>query len=569
MSTDPTAPLWLRRWPWVLVLLVAALAYYGSYYRHGINFQDEGGTLALQTQRLLNGELPFKDIDLGYNVGWFYPLAALFKITGVHFVAMRAYFLALSALAAVFGFLTVEKAARLAGLQRAAIALGLGVGLLLIATPGMTFKNYNPLAVVTNAWCLLGFVSASPDWRKSWRWALGGGFILGATWLVRIDLGTFFTVLWLGVIIARLAESTARLQSFAMHSVLVATGITVLHLPVFIDASRRGFSAELTESYIGNWRRIVGPFAGNLPTPSASKSLGVIALVASQTKPAPLFNGKSRTTWADVTSSKTLGIFLLTYAPLFSLIPLAFWAAIQWFRAVIGRHDPRLPLAALALVGSSLTMFPQYFFWRPDAPHISEFGPGYWVAAIAALTLLNAGGNCGRIPTRILAAYLALHCGVWIWRILPDRWCGTIAARENRKTLFEGENGVSVFEQKDTAQWMTEAHRVIRENSADTDYLVAWPYHPSFNTFTNRLSYENRLYVDETIAKGTWNAKAIARIETHKPRIIVISNWDINGTEASRFKNWGASIYAHITAHYELLGTYDKKEQFEVWKRKP
>ena len=557
----------------MLGLLVAALAYYGSYYRHGINFQDEGGTLALQTQRLLNGELPFRDIDLGYNVGWFYPLAALFKVTGVHFVAMRAYFLALSTLAAVFGFLTVEKAARLAGLQRAAIALGVGVGLLLVATPGMTFKNYNPLAVVTNAWCLLGFVSASPDWRKSWRWALGGGFILGATWLVRIDLGTFFTALWLGVIVARLAESsTTRLQAFIIHSLLVLAGITALHLPVFADASRRGFSAELTESYIGNWRRMASPFAGTLPP---SKSLGVVALVAPPAKPAPLFNGKSRTTWADVASASdkkyaaTLGVFLLTYAPLFSLIPLAFWAAAQWLRAVSERRDPRPPLAALALVGSSLTMFPQYFFWRPDAPHISEFGPAYWVAAIAALTLLSAGGSRSRIPTRVLAAYLALHCGVWVWRILPDRWCGTIAARENRKTLFEGENGVSVFEQKDTAQWMTEAHRVIRENSTDADYLVAWPYHPSFNIFTNRLSYENRLYVDETIAKGSWNAKAIARIESHKPRIIVISNWDINGTEASRFKNWGAPIYAHVAAKYELLGIYDKKEQFEIWKRKP
>ena len=76
------------------------------------------------------------------------------------------------------------------------------------------------------------------------------------------------------------------------------------------------------------------------------------------------------------------------------------------------------------------------------------------------------------------------------------------------------------------------------------------------------------MYVDETIAKGDWNARAIARMEKQKPRIVVISSWDINGTEASRFKNWGASIYAHIQANYELLGTYDNREQFEVWKRK-
>ena len=74
--------------------------------------------------------------------------------------------------------------------------------------------------------------------------------------------------------------------------------------------------------------------------------------------------------------------------------------------------------------------------------------------------------------------------------------------------------------------------------------------------------------MDETIAKGAWNAGAIARIEKRRPRIIVISNWDINGTDASRFKSWGASIYEHIQANYERLGTYDEKEQFEVWRRK-
>ena len=559
-----------RRWPWLLLLLVAALAYYGSYFRHGINFQDEGGTLTLQTQRLLNGELPFKDIDLGYNVGWFYPLVALFKITGIHFVALRTFFLAMSALAAVLGFLTVEKAARHAGLRRAAVALGMGVGVLLIVTPGMTFKNYNPLAVVANAWCLLGFLLAS---RAQWRWALGGGFILGATWLVRIDLGTFLTVLWLGVIALRIYESGARLRAFTVSILLLASGIAVLHAPVFWDANRRGFGGDLAESYMANWRRMAQPLGIHIPAPAPTKSLGMIALVGPVKSPG-LFGGKSRTTWSDVATASdkkyfsTLGLFLLTYAPLLSLLPLALWAAARWLRASIERRDARLPLAALMLVGAALTMFPQFFLWRPDAPHLSEFGPGYWVAAVGAFVLLGANGNSWRMPSRILAGYLALHCVVWICRILPDRWCGTIAARENRDTYFEGENGVHIYEQKKTVEWMREAHRVIHENSTSSDLLFAWPYHPSFNIFTNRLSTERELYTDETKAKPGWNERAIARIEQRKPSIIVLSNWDINGTEASRFKNWGAATYAHIQSSYELLGTFDKKEQFEVWKRK-
>ena len=577
MSSDaPTqSPIWLRRWPWVLVLLVAALAYYGSYYRHGINFQDEGGTLTLQTQRLLNGELPIRDVELGYNVLWFYPLMALFQFTGIHFVALRVFFFALSTLAAVLGFLTVEKAARHAGLKRAAIGLGVAVGLLLIVTPGMTFKNYNPLSAVANAWCLLGFILAS---EKRWRWALGGGFILGATWLVRIDLGTLFTPLWLGVIAAQLAAGKARLRSFATSILLLAAGVGAMHAPVLWDANRRGFGADLTAQYSAFWFDAAGRLGIKLTPPPPSKSReNIIAVPITPQQPKKTgmsFGGKARMTWTDVQSTaekkrlNALGLFALTYAPLVAIIPLVFLAAARWLRAVVQRRDPSLPLAALALIGAALALFPQFFFWRPDSPHLSEFGPCYWVAVVGAFTLLGADGNSWKLPSRFLAFWLALHCALWCARIIPDRWCGTIAARENRDTYFEGENGVHIYEQKNTAEWMREAHRIIRENSTDTDTLIAWPYHPSFNVFTNRLSTERMLYVDETKAKPGWNENAIARIEQRKPRIIVISNWAINGTEASRFKAWGPATYAHIQASYELLGTYDNREKFEVWKRK-
>ncbi len=101
-----TRPLWLA------FLIVFALGYYGSYFRHGINFRDEGGTVALLAKRLLDGERPFKDVVLGYNVGWFYPVVGLFKLTGVNFVALRVYCFALSTLTAVLGFLLVSRAGR-------------------------------------------------------------------------------------------------------------------------------------------------------------------------------------------------------------------------------------------------------------------------------------------------------------------------------------------------------------------------------------------------------------------------------------------------------------------------
>jgi hypothetical protein len=72
-----------------------------------INFRDEGGTLTLLGQRVMNGEVPFREVELGYNVGWFLPIAGLFKVIGVDFVGLRVFFFVLSTLAAVLGFLTV------------------------------------------------------------------------------------------------------------------------------------------------------------------------------------------------------------------------------------------------------------------------------------------------------------------------------------------------------------------------------------------------------------------------------------------------------------------------------
>ena len=81
-----------------------------------------------------------------------------------------------------------------------------------------------------------------------------------------------------------------------------------------------------------------------------------------------------------------LGLLLLTYLPIAALLPLLAWAAFRWLRELRG-GDTRTPLAAFVLVGGSLTMFAQFFFWRPDSPHLSEFGPGYWTALLGVLAL--------------------------------------------------------------------------------------------------------------------------------------------------------------------------------------
>jgi len=589
-SAAEPRPLFQRRIWWVVLLLLIAGAYFGSYYRYSLNLRDESGTVTLLGQRVANGEVPFRDVVLGYNVGWFFPIAGLFKIIGVNFIALRVYFFALSTLAAVLGFLTVERAARHGGLRWWAIGLGMLAGVTLILTPGMTFKNYNPLAAVANSWCLLNFVLAM-DGRTARRRAFIGGLVLGATWLVRIDIGTFFTVIWLGVIFSLLFERRWHGRgTIAIASAgLLLLGILLPHAPVVADAMRRDYIHELAASYPNEWVRLgqsLNKVLGKsksapAPSPAAAPAKpaagsGETAAPAPAAPAAPATNTDTlpRPKWSS--DAKTNRTILLMYLPILTLGVLACWSIVAWFRAVGRGSGTQGPMAALVLTGGALTMFPQYFFWRPDAPHLSEFGPGYWTAAIGAMALLGAWGQSWKTPSRWLVVLLTVNLGLWFYNMLQDRWCGTIAAMQNRKTLLEGKNGVRVFEQAKTVAWMKQVQDIVAQKSTEKDYLVAYPYHPAFNVITNRPTCEPDVYVDN-VKGAVWMAKALDRLKEKKPKIIIISGWKINGTSVSQFKNWAKPVYDYVRASYESAGTFgdlkdgvlNEEDAYEVFVRRP
>lgn len=73
-------------------LTVTGCLYYGSYYNYFFNWADKG-SVALIAERLANGERPYLDVEIGYGVLWFHPIAFLFKVFGVKFLVVRAWFI--------------------------------------------------------------------------------------------------------------------------------------------------------------------------------------------------------------------------------------------------------------------------------------------------------------------------------------------------------------------------------------------------------------------------------------------------------------------------------------------
>jgi hypothetical protein len=603
-----------RRELWLVLLVIFAVCYFGSYYRHGLNFRDEGGTVTLVAKRLLEGERPIRDVALGYNVLWYYPIVALFKVFGVNFVLLRAYCFLLSTVAAVLGFLTIERISR-----RPWLAFLTSVPVVLV--PGMTFKNYMPLLVVANIYLLTMFmlgsrrqeqtaadaVIAKPPFR--WGWLLAGAIVLGLTYLIRIDLGMFFSALWIGAsVLLGLAPKRPAADRLAGiiggPAILVAT-VFALHWPVYADAQRRDFDRFFLRQYT-NWpKEIVGavqhrlgiggraiPHIGqaarketNAPAESATNSVVDNAIVSAKKEDSAVgtpetSEEKKKKANRDVLKRKGLRDFLtadetakrllppLLYAPLLTLLPLVLWSLIRmarsWTRG--DSFDFRNATAALLLCGGALTAFPQYFFFRPDAPHLSEFSPGFWIGATGALLLLCYSSERRRwpIPGVIIAALLTIHAAVYLVRMVPDRWTGTIAARFGRTRYFEGANGVNVYLNKKEWTGTTDLVKVINAHSKPGEYLVAYPYHPSINVVADRPTYERDVYVDNAIRPPRWEQDAIERFEEHKPAVIAISEWAINGTEDSRFSMWAPRTKTWVQTNYVYQGTY---LEFEIYTR--
>ncbi len=569
------------RWPWIVVLLAIALGYYGSYVRYGIGFRDEGQTVALGAQRLLAGEVPFKDVVLNYNVLWFYPVVGLFKLFGVSYVLLRGYCLALSTVTAVLGFLLVEKTTR-----RPWFAFL--IALVLVLIPGSPFKNYIPLLAVANTLCLLHVALSPADAPAVRLKALAAGFVLGLSFLIRIDIAFLFAAMWVLLFAVRGVIGTAPLARRVVNS-LAGLGILVIaaavpHGPVWLDAKKRGFDRPFAEQYLEKWRMLERPVTRLLFPPPPRPHAGLHAQTPRRAAlNAPddetLVANKQTLQRASLKSLTKVGqnsgpaFVFLCYAPLLAIGIFIPWGLFTWVRGLRRRDGEieRRGLAVLVLVGGALSTFPQFFFFRPDVPHLSEFMPGFLTASAAAAGLLWTGVAGWRNWRTLFTAFLLTIVAVYLVRILPDRWAGTYTIRSKRTKLFTAENGVRVFVSSRELNGLTAIQKFLREHAPNPrDYVVCYPYSPGINLLANRPTYERNVYVDNATRTTRWDAEAIARFEKFQPAVIVLSDWNINGSEASRFSVWARKTKTWIQTNYTHQGTYIAgSDAFEIYTREP
>ena len=566
-----------RAGAWRIVgLILFALLYYSYYGLSGLQLRGEGGTIAVIAQRILEGQRPLADTFLGYNLFWFYPIVALFSITGPNFLDVRLFFYLLSIITALLGYRAVWRAT-------GRPLLSILAAVIIILIPGMQFRTYMGLLAVGNLYLFLEVFALENSRRWRLLWLIGSGLFLGFTFLVRIDLGILFSTLALGSLFVyplidlrnwkrRIPFSTLALLSYAILIILV-------HIPVDQFAARHGFRDEFWLQYI-SWKNDTTKYLTAVSHDSA-KTLSDLTQSAEPKPQPPAVTAPEKDSAADIESNSdrrtrprpplsemfhassagAQHFAFLVYYPIAGAAIIILLSTLLFIRG--WRTDnPNLIREGFILLittGSALTLLPQYFLFRPDPPHVSEMMcPFVIAAAIAYGTSLSGRRTGGRMIRLVGTVYLILatiHIAFYIEYGLRRPSMGSYAIKGRSEVFFKADNGVSGYLPRDKATEYQALYQIIVDHTTPKDYVVCFPYQPMVNFMTNRRSYLYNLYVDNALAPLVFNQQTIADIEKYKPAAILVDNVAMNQIPASRFTVWAAPVYEYIKDHYDYAGT--------------
>jgi len=378
------------------------------------------------------------------------------------------------------------------------------------------------------------------------------------------------------------------------------------------DAYRGGFGKQLAEQYliwprmirdgaVQVWKQTVQRHPAPAPrTESPTAKPTQVALApstanaspevpkASATPPPEKPSGESAASYNDTSLKRpSLGSLLheskwkerlfplAIWLPLPAALLITLWGFLLVLRSLASRSSDSWQRGGALLIttGSALVLFPQYFFWRPDMVHLSEFMVPFSVALIVAIVLAFRSWKHSRGLVRICLFPVILLAGSDLAIYLVKGWqtdgCGSIAASRRRHREFSASNGVRVKLNPEELSQNTLLRDIILARSAPGDFVVCYPYFPMVNFMTGRPSYEYNLYADNALPPDVFHEQALQNIAKHHPAVIVIGTGRVNETESSRFPNWAARTYSWIRDHYDLAGTTGELEIYVSRKSRP
>ncbi|MEI8313781.1 MAG: hypothetical protein WCH98_23805, partial [Verrucomicrobiota bacterium] len=507
-----------------------------------------------------------------------------FELTGPDYLVLRWYFFAICTATGLLTFFVVHGRTRCAWYS--AIP-----ALMVILVPGMIFRNYMPCLGVLNALLLTrAFVVRRESARKTFAWALAAGAGLGLTFLFRIDLGIFCTLIFLGLaILYPFGERGRFLRRVGLALACAAGGFLLawaVHLPVWNDAKARGYDRAFLEQYTGWLGMIRGEFLQQVADLAENNKPAANPVPPPAAAPAPLQESPQKSkadSWEgrgalarpglrDVVhgakwSAKAFAIS--AYLPIL-ISAIAIIAGGLGLLAALVRRDAEAKerlLYPLAVLGCSLALFPQFFFFRPALPHLSEMMVPFLSALALFIWASVRRARESKTPgLRVASGAFALLCAaaaaVYFFHAFSIESAGSIAARKKASHEFRALNGVNVKVRDREAAWLPGLRDAILRHASPGEFVLCLPYSPTINFMTDRPSPLCNLYVDNTVGEENFRGYFLDLVAKSVPAVIVVDQRRINGNEISRFQNWAPVTYEWIRKNYVFVGRYFRTEVF-------
>ena len=580
----------LQRWGfWILGL--AGAVYYASYYDTGLALTGERGSNVLIAMRILAGERPFVDLFPGYNLLWFYPLSGLYALIGPHWLATRVYFLVFALATGLMGDAMVRRVTGQAW-------LALLAGVFVVLMPGAIFRNYMGfIGVFASVLLLRAYVLESGSPKRQIAWMVLAGAGLAVCFLLRIEPGLLIAVVWAGLTIlypfALRGQFKTRLRTAVLGTLGGLLAFAAVQAPFVAHSYARGFGPQFTGQYTHyidlfqwelerEWQHLTssdrtetGPSGTAVATGTSPLRAADSSGPTSQALPVPEPSGRDGrraiVPLSEIFSDGRIyffaaGLWLpLVVAPVLVLSGVVL-LALSLIRGN-GANTTR-SLVVLTTTGCALSLFPQYFFFRPDSVHLNEFLVPFWPAALCSAWVLRQAANesglrIARVWSRIVAGLVALLFIVSFNALFGREGSGSIMGVKDADTPFAALNGVQAKVRASEISDWEGLRDAVAQNSAPGEFVVTYPYVPIVNVMCDRPTYQWSLYVDNATASASFEEKEGAILRERKPAVIVINNRAINKTEQSRFRNWASKLYGQIRHDYDLVGNYF--EEVEVF----
>jgi hypothetical protein len=498
-----------------LIIAIAGLCYYFSYFNYGINLGDEGYVVQ-GGARVLRGELPLTDFT-SYPPGSYFILAAFFKFFGENLLVSR--FMEMTFLV-INGLLTFYIGKRLMPERWALLP-----AFILLVFPGFWHKVFLPFGLLLSLLTLLRFLE-----RRTMLRNLCVGWAVGITIVFRIEAALFSSVtilvslfcyhIWKGGFFSINKEA---LLGFLKESTLFGLAVLSILIPVLVCYHNQSGLGRLFHSLKEGY----GP--GNVGWVSDYFA-----------KP----NFLSAVARFHIGSLKTLFFFLTVILYFYVFVKII----VHFF--IEKRKDFPLLLPVLILGVLSL-IYPYIAFSKAHLLQVAAMS--YVLFCFLIYSLWQRKGLKSRMGLVILILLLGLH-------ILDSfRWGSYFASGSISRLYMIRKGGAKLISSPKAKIYLENKYfgpieGLIRFFEGKNGYLMSLDNQQMVNFLTGLQNPTRHTNLTPPLLKGVAKQmEIIGDIESYKIKYLLIRKtiWEERG-EIYGFRDYAPLLFEFVLNHYQI-----------------